>query len=199
MDFLSAYCMSTLFNVAPAFPEGFSYFPGFISEEEEEELYRAIAGLTLHPFNFHGYEGKRKVASFGYDYDFSKKTLNRGKDIPPAFTFLIERVAVHTGIAREQFAELLVTEYPPASVINWHRDAPPFDLVAGISLTGDCIFRLKPYEQHRQRRNAIIDVAVQRRSLYILQGEVRTNWQHSTMPVKTTRHSITLRTLKQLP
>ena len=41
------------------------------------------------------------------------------------------------------FAELLVTKYPPGSVINWHLDAPPFELIAGISPAADCIFKLK--------------------------------------------------------
>ena len=46
----------------------------------------------------------------------------------------LKQVAKHLSIAKSKFAELLVTEYPVGSVINWHRDVPQFDLIAGISL-----------------------------------------------------------------
>jgi alkylated DNA repair dioxygenase AlkB len=94
-------------------------------------------------------------------------------------------------------AELLVTEYPPGSVINWHRDAPPFDVIAGISLSADCTFKLRPHEKEKQNRKSILSFPVKRRSLYLIQGEARTNWQHSIAPVKEMRYSITLRTLRE--
>jgi alkylated DNA repair dioxygenase AlkB len=82
-------------------------------------------------------------------------------------------------------------------VINWHGDAPPFDAIAGILLLSDCTFRLRPYERAKQGRSAIISLPVQRRSLYLMQGEVRRDWQHAIAPVKGLRYSITLRTLKK--
>ncbi len=56
----------------------------------------------------------------------------------PKRSNLIAKVASHLSIKKEDFAELLLTEYPIESVINWHRDAPPFDLIAGISLLSNC-------------------------------------------------------------
>jgi len=91
---------------------------------------------------------------------------------------------------------MLITEYPPGTVINWHRDVPQFDLIAGISLLADCTFRLRPYNKTKQTRSSVISFPVQRRSLYIIHGNARWNWQHSIMPVKQTRYSITLRTFK---
>jgi alkylated DNA repair dioxygenase AlkB len=178
-------------------PPGFSYFPGFIGKTEEQELLKEISGLELQVFNFHGYEAKRRVASFGYDYSFEKKTLTKTKEIPGAFDQLIQKVANHTGIGKENFAELLITEYPVGSVINWHRDAFPFDIIAGISLASDCTFRFRPHDKTKQVRSSIISVPVQKRSLYIIQGQARNEWQHSITPVKAVRYSITLRSLKQ--
>ena len=155
-----------------------------------------ILQMELHTFKFQGFEAKRKVASFGYDYSFEKASLSKGKDIPPAFGALIEKVSAHILILADQFAELLVTEYPVGSVINWHRDAPPFDVIAGISLLSDCIFRLRPHDKSKQGRSAIISFPVKRRSLYIIKDAARTDWQHSISPVKQTRYSITLRTLR---
>ncbi|MGV3657809.1 MAG: alpha-ketoglutarate-dependent dioxygenase AlkB, partial [Chitinophagaceae bacterium] len=97
----------------------------------------------------------------------------------------------------KDISELLVTEYPPGSVINWHRDAPPFDTIIGISLLSDCVFKLRPYDKAKQERKATISLPVQRRSLYVMKDSARTEWEHSIAPVKQTRYSITLRTLKK--
>src|SRR5438045_8709602 len=133
--------MNTLFPVEPAFPEGFIYVPGFITDEEEMSVVKEIEKLELRNMIFQGYTANRKTASFGYDYNFDKRSLSKGKDIPPIFNSLIKKVGEYISVDPEKFAELLVTEYPIGSVINWHRDAPPFDLIAGISLSADCIFR----------------------------------------------------------
>lgn len=187
--------MNTLFPI-DNFPEGFSYHPDFISNEEEQDLLAAISKTDLHTFLFQGHEAKRKVASFGYDWSFEKRTLSKGKEIPAVFDFLVRKVADQLSVSKDAFAELLVTEYPPESVINWHRDAPPFDIISGISLLSDCTFRLRPHDKTKQKRNAIISLPVQPRSLYIIQGIARTEWEHSIAPVKQLRYSITLRTLK---
>jgi alkylated DNA repair dioxygenase AlkB len=189
--------MNTLFPIEPVFPAGFEYFPGFISLEEEQCLIAAISSLELHSFIFHGYTANRKVASFGYDYSFTNRSLSKGKAIPASFRFIIDRVGEKLGVPIEDFAELLVTEYPPGSVINWHRDAPPFDIIAGISLATGCIFRFRPQEKAKQNRAAVISFNAQRCSLYVMKDESRSEWQHSIAPVKQTRYSITLRTLKK--
>jgi alkylated DNA repair dioxygenase AlkB len=180
----------------PRFPQGFSYVPEFITPEQEQELLTEISTIHLHTFIFQGYEAKRRVASFGYDYSFDKRALSKTSEIPGAFHWLIEKVAQKTGIEQQNFAEVLITEYPIGSVINWHRDAFPFDVIAGISLGANCTFRLRPHEKTKQTRGSIISVALQPRSLYIIEGDARMNWQHSTAPVKAFRYSITLRTLK---
>jgi alkylated DNA repair dioxygenase AlkB len=189
--------IETLFPVQQNYPSGFSYTPMFLTLEEEAQLLMAISAIELHTFNFQGFEAKRKVASFGFDYSFDKRILSKGNEIPAEFNSLIDKVASHTSISPDAFGELLVTEYPVGSVINWHRDAFPFDVIAGISLLSDCKFRLRPQEKTKQARGSIISFPVMRRSLYVISGEARTDWQHSISPVKEVRYSITLRTLKQ--
>ena len=189
--------MDTLFPIEPKYPEGFQYVHNFLTVDEEKYLLEQIAKIELHTFLFQGYEAKRKVASFGYDYSFDKKALTKGKDIPSYFNDLIDKVSSHLSLDKNLLAELLVTEYPVGSVINWHRDAPPFDVIAGISLFADCTFRLRPHDKAKQGRGSIISLPVKRRSLYVIQGEARTDWQHSIAPVKSVRYSITLRTLRE--
>jgi len=196
MSFLSEWKMYSLFPEELPYPKGFFYLPDFISEKEEQDLLQVISQIALQTFTYQGFEAKRRTASFGYDYSFTTGQLQKGKAIPDAFHPLLTKVADHLHLTTAAFQELLVTEYPPGSVINWHRDAPPFALIAGISLNADCTFRLRPFDKAKQKRSAIISVPLLRRSLYIMQHEARSDWQHSIAPVKEPRYSITLRTLK---
>lgn len=187
--------MSTLFPVERKYPEGFEYYPGFLTVKEEEGLLQEIKKVNLHKFIFQGYEAKRKVASFGYDYNFNTRKLREGKPVPLIFKPLINKVTAFLSLPDEAFAELLITEYPVGAVINWHRDAPPFDVIAGISLLSDCRFRLRPQDKKKQSRSAVISFPVERRSLYVIKGPARKDWQHSIAAVKDIRYSITLRTI----
>jgi alkylated DNA repair dioxygenase AlkB len=189
--------VDTLFPLQPAFPEGFSYFPDFLSLKEEQDLFQLISTVEFHSFRFQGFEAKRRVAGFGYDYSFDHKVLTQGAEIPKGFEGIIQKTSLHLGLSKEAFSELLVTEYPVGSVINWHRDAFPFEIIAGISLMADCVFKLRPYKKEKQGRGSIISVLVKRRSLYVIRGKARMEWEHSTAPVKNVRYSVTLRTIKE--
>ncbi len=177
-------------------PHGFEYIPEFLSHEEEDDLVKHIRHIALHAFNFQGFQARRKTQSFGYDYSFDKRSLSKGEDIPPQFLPLIAHVAELGGIEASSIAELLITEYPPGAVINWHRDAPPFKDVMGVSLLEDCAFKFRPHEKGLQGRKSVLSIPVARRSLYFIRGEARLQWEHSISPVAGTRYSITLRTLK---
>jgi alkylated DNA repair dioxygenase AlkB len=188
-----------LFNIEPIFPQGFNYFPQFLNVEEEEDLYKTILKLNLRTFIYRGYEAKRKVLSFGYDYHFNDKSISEGTPIPKEFNSLIQKTADHLKIDAGEFKELLVTEYPRGSVINWHRDAPAFELIAGISLLSDCNFNLRPYNKIKQVRGSTVKIPVKRCSLYVMQGKARDEWEHSISEMKQVRYSITLRTLRIRP
>ena len=177
-------------------PHGFSYYPDFITEDEERRILNVISGLELHPLVFRGFEAKRNVESYGYSYHFDTRSISKGKPVPESLSFIVEKAAARLRLPPGEIAQMLVTEYPPGSVINWHRDAPPFDMIIGLSLQSDCIFRMRPYDKARQGRKAILSRTVKRRSLYIMRDEARTGWEHSISPVHETRYSVTLRTLR---
>lgn len=63
--------------------------------------------------------------SFGHDWSFTEQQLKEGNPILGEFNFLVKRIAGHLQIPTASIAQLLRTEYPVGSVINWHRDAPP--------------------------------------------------------------------------
>ncbi|WP_309788997.1 alpha-ketoglutarate-dependent dioxygenase AlkB [Filimonas zeae] len=184
----------SLFEVV--YPEGFFYIPNFITAEEESKLLNDIENIQLQPMRFRGYEAKRKVFSFGNDWDFETLRLVKTSAIPPVFNSLIEKVAEFTKVSSSAFQELLVTQYPPGAIINWHRDAPPYDIIVGISLLSDGVFRLRPFEKERRVKRSGKSIVLERRSIYVMYGPARSEWQHSIEPVKEMRYSVTLRTMK---
>jgi alkylated DNA repair dioxygenase AlkB len=192
--FLPANYMDLFPDTLPV-PQGFRYAADFLTGAEEAALLQHIRNIALKPMIFQGFEAKRKTESFGYDYSFDNRRLSKGKDIPVFFEPLLRRVAAFLGINAADIAELLLTEYPPGAVINWHRDAPPFKTIIGISLLEDCVFKFRPHDKAQQTRKSVISLPVARRSLYVIDGPARSDWQHSIAPVKATRYSITLRTL----
>ena len=74
-----------LFGGAPALPEGFVFQPDFITVEEERALLGAIGKLELEEAKYKAYTARRRIAYFGYGYDFS---ANRLGEAPPAPAFL---------------------------------------------------------------------------------------------------------------
>ena len=58
-----------------AVPEGLQYSAEFISPEFERELIGHVAALPLQPFQFGAFEGKRRVVSFGFRYDYTLQRL----------------------------------------------------------------------------------------------------------------------------
>jgi len=188
--------MNTLFDIDPILPKGFSYYPSFISEDEEVSLLNLTQEYDLQAMKFHQYVAKRNVKSFGRGWSFTEQKLIQGNPIPQEFDFLINKISNQLQIKKELIAQFLITEYPVGSVINWHRDAPPFDIIIGVSLLTDCILKLRPYQPEKQSRSATISLNVQCRSLYVMKGESKTEWQHCTVPANNIRYSLTFRTLK---
>ena len=90
--------LSLFSNPSPA-PEGLRYQPDFISERDERELVARIRSLPLEPFQFGAFEGKRRVASFGWRYDYSRQKLVKAKDLPAWITPVIARVDAWQGLA----------------------------------------------------------------------------------------------------
>jgi alkylated DNA repair dioxygenase AlkB len=88
---------------------------------------------------------------------------------------------------------VLVTEYGPGAAIGWHRDKGVFDEVVGISLVSPCNFRFRRKSGSAWERYSL---TVEPRSMYLLSGAARTEWEHSIPGVDALRYSITFRSLR---
>lgn len=185
--------VSALFDLPLASPDGFRLQAGFISAEEERELVERLAGLPFEPFQFRGYEGRRRVMSFGLKYDFNGPGLISADPLPDWLLPLRDRAAAFAGLRGEVFAHVLINEYREGAPIGWHRDRPVFDKVVGVSLLAATVMRFRRRVGTRFER---INVPLEPRSAYLLDGPARTDWEHSLPEARAHRYSITFRNLR---
>lgn len=177
-------------------PEGFRYQADVLTPDEEASVVEQIRALPLKEFEFHGFIGKRRTMSFGWQYDFSDARLKPTTEMPDFLLKLRGLAASFAGLQSDDLRHELVTEYSPGAAIGWHRDRKVFDEVIGVSLLSPCNFRFRrrkgtTWERYSQ--------TVEPRSVYLLRGESRTMWEHSIPGVGALRYSITFRSLRVAP
>lgn len=183
-----------LFEAAPKLPIGLRYAAAFVSPSEEAALADAFAELPFKPFEFQGFLGKRRIVAFGSRYDFSAARLEPAPP-PPAFLLsLRDRAARFAGLPQAALEHAMVTEYAPGAPIGWHRDRPQFDVVIGVSLLSPCTFRLRRRRSPGWERASFV---AEPRSIYVLDGPARTEWEHSIPPVEALRYSVTFRSVRR--
>jgi alkylated DNA repair dioxygenase AlkB len=181
----------------PQLPPGLHYRETFITEADEQVLLDHIARVAFSDFTMRGVVARRRVAFFGQSYDGGPS-----KPLPAFLLPLRATVAQWAGVDAEAFAMALINEYRPGSPIGWHRDAPQYDTIAGISLLAECRIKFRPYHARSSpapaagRRAATHELALPRRSAYLMTGESRTAYEHHIPPVVHLRYSVTFRTLR---
>ena len=181
-------------------PIGLEYHNDFITGDEEASLADEIGGVAFSTFEMRGVVARRRVAFFGRSYDSGAAAV---LPLPVFLLPLREKVAAWAQLDPEAFAMALVNEYPPGAPIGWHRDAPQYDIVAGVSLLSACRMKFRPYvgpnargSTQGERRTATHEIALERRSAYLMTGESRSAYEHHIPAVATLRYSITFRTLR---
>ena len=186
---------SDLFAVRQELPNGLLYRPDFLMSVEEGALIADIEQLPFREARFRQYTARRRVVRFG-EGDYLESELDQETDFPriefPTFLSAVRaRVAGWLERPETDFVHGLVTEYAPGTPIGWHRDAPHFEIVAGISLANPCRMRFRAFVD----KGSIFGLDLAPSSLYVMKDDIRWKWKHSIPPVKAKRYSITLRTL----
>ena len=164
-----------------------------VTAAEETELAARIDAAPLAPFQFGQWEGKRLTVHYGSAYDFSRHRLGEAPPLPEWLIAVRGKLAPHVGRDPAAFEAALLIRYDPGAGIGWHRDRPQYGEVLGLSLSAPCVLRLRRRTAQGFERH---NVDLPPRSLYLLSGEVRGEWEHSIVPLVVTRRSITLRTLR---
>ena len=177
-------------------PPGFVYRPEFLTPDEERAVLDGLASLDYHEIKMRGQVARRRTTHFGWTYGYETWRIEPGPPIPDFLATLRGRAGALGGAAPEDLVEVLVTHYPPGAGIGWHRDAPMFGVVVGVSLLSACRFRFQRGKGAERRTAAAM---LEPRSAYALDGAARWQWQHSIPPGKTERYSVTYRTLRRSP
>ena len=176
-------------------PSGFDYREDFITDADERVLVEAIADVAFADFEMRGVVARRRVAFFGQSYD-----RTAAGPFPAFLLPLRAQIANWANIEPDAFAMALINEYRPGTPIGWHRDAPQYDMVGGISLLSACRMKFRPYRSSSAptspRRSATHEIGLDRRSAYLMTGESRQAYEHHIPPVPQLRYSVTFRTLR---
>src|SRR5260370_42412552 len=98
----------------------------------EVDLIARVRALPLVPFQFGAFEGGRRVASFGFKYDYAQRRLQEGEEIPEWLAPMIEKVEAYGGPA-VKIKPVPCTESDARRGIGWHRANPHFPGVFGLS------------------------------------------------------------------
>jgi DNA oxidative demethylase len=174
-------------------PEGLVLRPDLLSVAEEDELLAHLSDLRFDPIVMHGQAARRTARHYGLGYDYEARTPQPGEPVPDWLLPVRERAAELASVSPDELVEVLVQRYPPGATIGWHRDAPAFGTVVGVSLAGSARMR---FQRGTGERRRVWEIALEPRSGYVLTGAARRSWQHSIPATKELRYSITFRTLR---
>ena len=177
-----------LFDDQSASPKGLRYTPEFVSAATERELIAGISALPLQRFQFGAFEGHRRVKWFGFRHDYSLQKQQPDEPIPEWLTTIAHEVERFGELPPASVRQILCTDYDVGVGIGWHRDKPHFDKVFGLSLGSACKFRFRRRHGDKWQRFTLL---AEPRSLYLMDGEARSSWEHSIPDVEQRRWSIT--------
>jgi alkylated DNA repair dioxygenase AlkB len=175
-------------------PQGLVYEPEFLASEEEADLVGILEAMDYGEVRMHGQTARRRVRHFGLDYDYERWKVTPTEPLPESLEWVRDRAAALVGEESHGLAEVLITRYPAGAGIGWHRDAPMFGDVIGISLASACRMRFQRGKGETRQTWAL---ELEPRSAYVLAGQARWQWQHSIPATKSLRYSMTFRTLNQ--
>lgn len=174
------------FGLAEVLPPGLQFEPQFIDAAAERALLEVAAALPLQQARFKIYTARRRVHHFAPDA------------LPPALQSLRDRLAAWAGIDGADFVHAMVSEYRAGTPLGWHRDAPQYELIVGVSFGGHARLRLRPWPAVDPKKDDIVALDLVPRSAYLMRGPARWAWQHSVPPVPGLRYSVTMRTARAL-
>lgn len=99
--------------------------------------------------------------------------------LPALISQLSEKIVAQF-LLRDKPDQVIINEYLPGQGIRPHKDRNYFDnQICGINLGSGCVMKF-----NKVNGREVHDVAIPRRSLYVLQDDARYKWNHSIPPRK---------------
>jgi alkylated DNA repair dioxygenase AlkB len=150
---------------------GLSYFPDYISSNDEQKLLEII---NQQPWST---KEQRRIQEYGYKYDYYKGSFASSTylgTLPDWLQGIATRIA-QDGLMAQVPDQVIVNEYLPGQGIISHIDCIPCfgNTIITLSLESECVMLWT----HLKSRE-IVKIRLQSRSLLIFQGEARYHWEH---------------------
>src|SRR3954463_13319914 len=124
-------------------PEGLIVRPELLTIDAERRLLERLGRPRFDPVLMRGPAARRTARHYGVGYDYESRTPQPGEPVPEWLLGVRERAAELAGGAPEGLVGVLARPSPPGATIGWHRDAPAFGTVVGVSLGGSCRLRFQ--------------------------------------------------------
>jgi alkylated DNA repair dioxygenase AlkB len=161
---------------------GLTYTPDYITPDEETRL---LEQLDQQPWSS---ELRRRVQHYGYRYDYKAQMITpdmQAAHLPPWLQELARRLQqdTHTPTLPDQ---VIVNEYLPGQGIADHIDCVPCfgDGILSLSLESGCEMRFT-----EQTTRVQVPLWLAPRSLLLIQGAARYQWQHGIPARKSDLHN----------
>ncbi|XP_076761708.1 putative RNA/DNA demethylase ALKBH6 [Xylocopa sonorina] len=164
-------------NVIPEVPDLAIYIPNFITQEEENEIIKHVNGAPLPKWTQLSH---RRLQNWG-GIPHPKGMI--AEKIPSWLQRYVDKVISCNVFEKEKLPNhVLINEYLPGQGIMPHSDGPLFHPIVttiscGSHTSLDFYKRLDITEQHNP--NLEFSLLLERRSLFILQGDLYHNYLHS--------------------
>ena len=171
--------------------DGLTYYPEAITIEEEASLIDLFESLSFREIKMRGMTARRTVVCFGFDYQYRSRSVVAVDPIPPAL-LSAKTTCARTASASDSFDQVIVSRYSAGAGIGWHVDSPVFDdAILGLSLGVPARLQVRP-----GAGSMSASVLLAPRSLYMLSGPARSEWEHRVVPHPSgLRYSVTFRTV----
>ena len=150
---------------------GLQYIPEYITEDEQAQLLEDIDRQIWQE------DLKRRVQHYGYKYDYKKRVVDYSMYLGelPDWLLTIAQKFDERKLVTKIPDQVIINEYKPGQGIAAHIDCPPcFDkTIISLSLGSTCVM-----EFTNVKTKVKIPILLDPRSLIVLQGESRSEWQH---------------------
>jgi alkylated DNA repair protein (DNA oxidative demethylase) len=171
---------------------GFRVIPEAFSARASERFETQLGALPLHLISMRGRTLRRRLAAYGLGFGTNFQGVAPAPELPPLLMAVLESAARVANLAPEIFNHALVQLYPPGASIGWHRDAEFFGpTIIGVSFGGAARLRFRRLASRRST-----SIVIPPRSVYVMCGASRTEWEHSLSPTCVRRLSVTFRSFE---
>lgn len=154
---------------------GLFLYPDYINETTENELITEIDNQVWIV------DYDRRLQYYGYRNELETPYSLIKFPVPiPKKMYSLSGKIVEQKIIQSQPDQVIINEYSPGQGIRPHKDRNYFDnQICGVNLGSGCIMRFI-----KVSGGDTIDLEIPRRSLYVMQDEVRYKWKHAIPPRK---------------